>query len=120
MRSSSNEILWADRKRYCGLPLSFESYQMSGDRLFLTTGLWIQRESQIELYKVQDLRMTRTFSQRLYGVGTVIVTTMHNKVVTLHNIRNPADVKELLYECIEEEKARKWYRHFGSMPLGYS
>ena len=32
------DIIWKDRKRFLGLPLSFTRYSMSEDRLFLSVG----------------------------------------------------------------------------------
>ena len=120
MSNRHSHVLWADCKHYFGLPIHFESYQMSGDRLFLTTGLWSQNQRQIKLYTIEDLRVKCSFFQRCCGVGTVIVTTIHNHVITLENIRSPFQVKELLHECIEEEKEKKWYRHYSRLPYGYS
>ena len=33
------KLVWKDRKRFLGMPLSFTRYSVSDDRLFLETGL---------------------------------------------------------------------------------
>ena len=38
-RISEPAVVWKDRKRICGLPITFTKYSMSEDRLFLETGL---------------------------------------------------------------------------------
>ena len=43
------EIIWKDRKRYFGLPLSFTKYSLSEDRLFISQGLLNIRDDEVLL-----------------------------------------------------------------------
>ncbi|MBE6949778.1 MAG: PH domain-containing protein [Ruminococcaceae bacterium] len=113
---TNNEVQWRDRKCYCGIPLSFESYAVSHDRLFLTCGFLNQSSKEIQLHRVRDIALSRSLSQRLLGVGTVSVTTSDKKVVVLENIRNPAEVKELLYQNAEEQKRIRRFRYGEFLP----
>ncbi|MBQ6986590.1 MAG: PH domain-containing protein, partial [Oscillibacter sp.] len=65
--------LWRDRRRHFGLPISFTRYSLSEDRLFIETGVLRFQEEEILLYKIQDLHLSITLGQRLFGVGTVSV-----------------------------------------------
>ena len=103
-------VVWRDRKRCFGLPVCSVLYEISADRLFRTIGFLSQRQYETQLYQIQELSVTRTFSQFVCGVGTVVVTTFDNQIIHLENIRSPRAVKELLYGYIEEEKRKKWYR----------
>jgi len=103
------EVQWQDRKRYYGLPLSFEVYAISRDRLLLTCGFLQQKSEDILLYRVRDISLSRSLSQRLFGVGTVSVRTSDNRVVELENIRDVYQVKELLHQNVEQQK---WSRRF--------
>lgn len=105
------ELQWSDRKRYYGLPLSFNVYAISDDRLFLNWGLLNQRFREIMLYRVRDISITRSFSQRVFGVGTVFVTTADNEVFTLENICEPFLVKELLHQNVEGQKRARQFRY---------
>ena len=67
------EYLWKDRKRRLGLPLSFTRYSLSQDRLFCEIGFLNLRADEVLLYRVQDLELTMTLGQRIFGVGTVCV-----------------------------------------------
>jgi hypothetical protein len=78
--------------------------------LICSAGILNQKEDQLQLYLIRDLSVTRTLGQILCGVGTVIVTTVEGETVTLENIRSPYHVKELIYNYMEEEKRKKWYR----------
>ena len=69
----SIEFLWKDRKRHLGLPLSFTRYSLSEDRLFYERGLLNLKADEVLLYRVQDLELTMTLGQRIFGVGTVCV-----------------------------------------------
>ncbi len=112
MASTDNQYLWHDRKRYLGLPLSFTRYAISEDRLFLSVGLLSLKDDEILLYRVRDISMSRSLWQRLFGVGTVTVTSSDNSLPTLHmkNIKDPTTVKELLHRQVEETKIRRRVR----------
>ena len=108
-----SNVVWYDRKHYYGFPVSSVRYEISEDRLFYSTGILNQKYEQLQLYLIRDLSVTRTLGQRLCGVGNVIVTTVEGEIIALENIRAPYHVKELIYNYMEEEKRRKWYRRRG-------
>ena len=108
-----SNVVWYDCKHYYGFPVSSVRYEISEDRLFYSTGILNQKYEQLQLYLIRDLSVTRTLGQRLCGVGNVIVTTVEGEIITLENIRAPYHVKELIYNYMEEEKRRKWYRRRG-------
>lgn len=112
MAAAENQYLWHDRKRYFGLPLSFTRYAISEDRLFLSVGLLSIKDDEILLYRVRDISMSRSLWQRLFGVGTITVTSSDKSLPTLHmtNIKDPTTVKELLHHQVEETKIRRRVR----------
>lgn len=110
------DVQWRDRKHYCGLPLSFETYAVSNDRLFLSSGFLRQASREILLYRVRDISLSRSLSQRLFGVGTVRVTTIDNEVIILESVCAPFQVKELIYQNVLEQKEARRFR-FGGYPV---
>ena len=106
------EYLWKDRKRYLGLPLSFTRYSLSEDRLFLSVGFLNIRDDEILLYRVRDIDTTRTLWQRIFGVGTVVVSSSDKTMPTLilKNIKDPVFVKELIHKQVEEVKIKRRVR----------
>lgn len=106
------QYIWKDRKRYLGLPLSFTRYAVSDDRLFLSTGLLNIRDEEILLYRVRDLSLSRSLGQRIFGVGTIVVTSSDKSQPVLHikNVKDPAMVKELIHTQVEEMKIRRRVR----------
>jgi uncharacterized membrane protein YdbT with pleckstrin-like domain len=112
MKLKNSKILWKDRKRFLGMPLSFTRYSLTEDRLFLSIGFLNIRDDEILLYRVRDINTSRTLGQRLLGVGTVTVMSSDKSMPTLvmKNIKNPMAVKELLHEQVEEMKIRRRVR----------
>lgn len=108
----SIEYLWKDRKRRLGLPLSFTRYFLSEDRLFCETGLLNLKADEVLLYRVQDLELTMTLGQRIFGVGTVCVHSSDKSMphLDLKNVKHPREVKELIHRSVEEAKDRRRMR----------
>ena len=106
------EYIWKDRKRYFGLPLSFTRYGLSEDRLFLSVGFFSIKDDEVLLYRVRDIDTSRNLWQRLFGVGTVTISSSDKSTPTLvlKNIKNPVEVKELIHEQVEEMKIRRRVR----------
>lgn len=108
----NTSVLWNDRKRYLGLPLSFTRYRLTRDRLFCETGFFSIKEEEILLYRVRDLELRLTLGQRIFGVGSVLVHSSDKTMPTLElkNVKHPRDVKEQLYEQIESCKDERRMR----------
>ena len=116
MASNKDKILWSDRKRYFGLPISFTKYEISEDRLFQTTGFLNLKYEEILLYRVRDLELSRSFGQRIFGVGTIKVSSSDksNSELYILNVKEPAAVKELIHQQVEDMKIRRRVR-FGEI-----
>ena len=106
------EIIWKDRKRWLGMPLSFTRYALSEDRLFLSVGFLSIKDDEILLYRVRDISSSRTLWQRIFGVGSVTVVSSDKSMPTLvlKNIKRPMEIKELLHSQVEEMKMRRRVR----------
>ena len=116
MASNKDKILWSDRKRYFGLPISFTKYEVSEDRLFQTKGFLNLKYEEILLYRVRDLELSRSFGQRIFGVGTIKVSSSDksNPELYILNVKEPAAVKELIHQQVEDMKIRRRVR-FGEI-----
>lgn len=110
-----DDMLWKDRKRHLGLPISFTKYSLSGGeapRIFRETGLFNLKEEEVLLYRVRDITLTRSFFQRIFGVGTVSLHSSDKTTPTLDlvNISKSKDVKELIFSKVEQAKANRRMR----------
>lgn len=113
MSFKGQELIWKDRKRYLGMPLSFTRYGLSEDRLFLSVGFLSIKDEEVLLYRIRDISVTRKLGQRLFGVGTITVNSSDksNPVLEIKNVKNPTAVKELLHTQVEEMKDRRRVRY---------
>ena len=116
MGFTHDKLIWTDRKRYFGLPLSFTRYAISQDRLFQTTGLLNLQYEEILLYRVRDISLSRSFGQRIFGVGSITVTSSDKSrpVLVIQSVKMPTAVKELIHEQVEDMKVRRRVR-FGEI-----
>lgn len=116
MAFTNDELIWSDRKRYFGLPLSFTKYAISEDRLFQCAGFLNLKYEEVLLYRIRDLSLSCSFGQRIFGVGSITVTSSDKSrpILVIHNIKNPSAVKELIHELVEDMKIRRRVR-FGEM-----
>lgn len=100
------EMIWTDRKRHFGLPISFTKYSLSEDRLFQETGFLNLNEEEVLLYRVRDVSLSRSLWQRIFGVGTITVHSSDKTSPTLAiiNVKGSKSVKELIFTTVERAK----------------
>ena len=104
------EYVWKDRKRNAlGLPWTFTTYALSEDRLFINTGLLKTVEDEVRLYRILDLSLSRTLFQRIFGIGTIRVSSADKSMgdFEIKNIKKPSEVKEQLSRLVEENRDKK-------------
>ena len=111
-----SKILWHDRKRWCGMPLSFTRYYLVENedwlKLYSSTGFLSIRGEEVNLYRVYDISVRATLSNRIFGTGTLILHCSSNSSEEIHLIRikNPYKVRAMLSELIEQERAKRGNR----------
>ena len=98
--------IWQDRKRtFLGLPLSFTRYMLTEDRLFMEKGFLNSVMDEENLYRIRDVRVSRSLGQRLFGLGTVTVYATNGETV-LESIKRPIEVKEEIVRLVEEARKK--------------
>ncbi len=98
--------IWQDRKRtFLGLPLSFTKYMLTEDRLFVEKGFLNSVLDEENLYRVRDVRVTRSLGQRIFGLGTVTVFSTNDET-KLESIKHPLEVKEEIVRLVEEARKK--------------
>ena len=102
--------IWKARKRnFLGLPWTFTVYGFSEDRLYVKTGILSTREDEVRLYRSTDIGLTRSFWQRIMGMGTIQIYSSDQSMgdFQLINIKDSENVKEQLSQLIEAERENK-------------
>lgn len=103
------EILWKDRKRYLGLPISFTVYSLDNNRFYLKRGFLNSVMDELLLYRVLDVKLTRSLGQKIFGVGTIMLITadQSNPRLLIKNVRHSDRVRKLLSNIVERERNEK-------------
>lgn len=79
-------------------------YQLTTQRLRITTGILSTRTEEIELRRVRDTSVVRPFFLRLAGLGNVYVVSGDPTAprVMLHAVRSPDVVQSRLRDCVQD------------------
>ena len=107
--AQEDEILWHDRKRYLGLPISFTRYSFDENRFYLKKGFINIVSDEILLYRVLDVTLRRSLGQRMFGVGTIILSTADQTLPTMkiESIKDCERVYRALSNIVEKERNEK-------------
>lgn len=103
------DYVWSDRKRpFLGLPISFTTYYLTENRLITREGLFNVDEDELELYRIVDKSLKRTFWQRIFGVGTLILFSKDVDTPEKHivSVKCPREVSDLIGSYISQHRDR--------------
>ncbi len=106
---AQDEILWKDRKRYLGLPISFTRYIVDTNRFISKIGLFNTNTNEVLLYRILDIKLNRTFGQKIFGVGTLTLFTadQSDNQLIVKNIAKSEKVFRFISKKIEEEREER-------------
>ncbi len=108
--NSSGKLLKQERSRWTffGLPFTFTKYTLTEKKLILNKGFLNTTEDEVLLYRVMDITKRRTLGQRIFGLGSIIVSSQDKTIPTLviKNIKNYSEFADALSEQIESDKLR--------------
>ena len=109
---NKEDLVWYDRKRHLGLPLSFTKYYIDGDRFFVESGFFTTNIDEILFYRIRDISVKITLGQKIFGVGSITLTSSDktNPILELKNVKDPRKVKEIFHEKVEAMKDKKRIR----------
>ena len=102
---------YVERKRwtFLELPFTFTKYTVKEDVITINTGLLKSMENDCYMYKVQDVELTATLGEKLFGLGTVICytgDTTHPRLV-LEHIKHARTVKDFILKNSEEARLKR-------------
>mgnify|MGYP004453579593 FL=1 len=107
-KAKKEKILWKDSKTILGIRVPTEQYTLTGTKLSVRKGIFSIRDDECQLYNVYDIKLERSFLNRLLGTGTItiFIRDATDSVLALRNIRDVEDVKEQISELVQSEKER--------------
>ncbi len=86
--------------------LNSVEYIITNERIRIKSGLIGKKEDEIDLVRINDLKVEQSIKDRVQGVGKIIMTTTDalSPVCVLESIKDVNDVKEVLRTAIREAK----------------
>jgi len=87
-------------------------FELTSERLRISTGIFNQKIDEIELYRVKDSRMIRPWWMRLTGLASIVMETSDRSMPTLviPAVPGGAEIREILRENVELQRDRKRVR----------
>ena len=104
------DAVWKERKRlWCGLPFTFTQYILLDDRLLVRSGLLNSKEDEVRLYRIKDVSITKSLTQKIFGLGTIHVESSDSSLgnFELKNIKDSYNKKEQLSQMVEAARTKK-------------
>ena len=107
--TEKEEVLWQDRRRYLGLPISFTIYSFSNNKFYLKKGVFTTHSEEILLYRILDLQLKQTLWQKIFGVGTITLTTADKStpILEIKSVKTPDRVRKALSNLVEQRRDEK-------------
>lgn len=115
-----SEIMYTERKRllFFGLPWTFTKYTLTPDLLTVNQGLFNTTEDDCYMYKIQDVKLTISLMERIFGLATITCYTgdvTHPELKLIH-IRNSKEIKSFLLKASEAARLKR--RTMNTMDIG--
>ncbi|MCL1852520.1 MAG: PH domain-containing protein [Peptococcaceae bacterium] len=101
------QTLWKDRKRTIfGLPWSFTKYTLTEEKFFLRKGFWNTTEDEVRLYRILDVSLSRSFREKLFGLGSIKVSSADKSMgdFLIKRVKKSKKVRDLLSHVVEDQR----------------
>jgi len=94
------------------LELKCRVYEVTTERIKVSRGIFSRRTDEMELYRVKDLTLIEPFFFRLFGLGSVIMTTndASTPTLTIHAVKRVKELREELRQAVEVCRDKKRVR----------
>lgn len=100
-----------EKKRWVffGLPLTFTTYTIKPEVLTINEGFLNHKENDCYMYKIQDVKLTATLPERIFGLGTITCYTgdVTDKELRFVHIRKAKEIKDYLLRASEAARLKR-------------
>lgn len=101
------------RTKLFALPLYFTTYTICEDKLTITSGFLSITIDDAYMYKIQDVRLTKSFLERIFKLGTITCYTgdTTHPELKLQHIKNASKIKDFILGASEEARRKRRTMH---------
>ena len=94
------------------LELQYTRYRITDQRLQITTGVFSRTTKNLELYRVKDVRLHRSFLQRMVDIGTIELITSDFSMKLFHLVGLPDSISlfERMRRAVEDMRVARGVR----------
>lgn len=107
-------VIWKDRKRYFGMPISFTRYAFiekpnMWKKIFCEAGLLTTSIEEVHIYRIDDIEVYQSLFDKIFGVGNITIYCQDASCqkLVLQKVKNPYRVRALLNDAVEKERGEK-------------
>ena len=88
-------------------------YDLTSQRLRITSGLVSRKIVEVELFRIRDLSLEQSFVERLIGIGNIEALSSDKDAEAIHlvGVHHPQDVKEQLRTHVMESRRQRNRAH---------
>lgn len=113
--SDTDEVKFKERKRllFFGLPWTFTRYTITDELLTVNEGFFTVQENDCYMYKIQDVKMTVTLMERIFGLGSIVCYTgdATSPELKLIHVKHAKEIKSYLLKASETARIKRRTLH---------
>jgi len=96
------------------LKLKYTIYTLTDQRIIIQTGIFSRSIESIELYRIKDIKMNASFTQRLVGIGNIMMVSSDKSTpsISLSGFYNPNIKFNQLRASVETCRLKKGVKEF--------
>ena len=105
------ELVWKDRKRFMGMPLSFTRYRLVRKKgqwfkIYSDVGFMSSIVEEVNLYRIYDISLHQSLTGKIFNTGTVTLYSNDERSpeFVLRNVKDPFKVREMFSNYVEEQR----------------
>lgn len=102
---------YTERKRSVlfGLPLCFTTYFIGEEKITIKRGFIEEIEDDAFMFKIQDVRLSRSLIEKMFGLGTITCYTgdTTHPELRIERIRRAHEIKDFILSASEAAKMKR-------------
>ena len=110
-----DSIMFTERKRWVffALPFTFTKYTITPTLVTVNQGFLSTTENDCYMYKIQDVKLTTSFFERIFGLSTITCYTgdITTPELVITHVKHAKEIKSYLLKASEEARLKRRTMH---------